>query len=524
MTTTTSLPALPSLEQLKNQAKDLVKQFRAQNPEALRRVQSHLPRAANIPLEALSATGLKLSEAQFVLAREYDFPSWPRLKRHVETSQPNQEAALEAFKAAVQTRNSTKLRTLLRTHPALVAQIDAPLFSFDSPAILSAAGHRDRKTVDVLLAYGANINIRSQWWAGGFGVLPHSDPEFAAYLVERGAVVDVWAAAGMNRLDRLEELIAADPALVNARGGDGQSPLHFAASLEVARFLLDHGAEIDLRDIDHGGTPAQTMVANRPEICRYLLTRGAALDIFMAVQLGDIELVRQALAADPASLHAQVGQGKFTSGASNGGHIYSYNLKNGCSPLFLAAELGRQEIYRLLLEQSAPAQRLMAACLAGDEPTVRTALADTPNLIRSLPPEQMRMIADAAWNHKTEAVRLMLEIGFDIEARGAEDSTALNRAAVRGFADLIELLLKHGASLEAKNAYGGRPLGACLWGAENFRDPDGDYVASVERLIAGGAPLSDIRYPITNKPVNAVLRRILAKRSKTDPAAAAKLL
>ncbi|MCW3094931.1 MAG: Ankyrin [Chthonomonadaceae bacterium] len=511
--TDTSLPALPSLEQLKNQAKDLVKQFKAQSPEALRRVHTHLPRAAALPLESLAATGLKLSEAQFVVAREYDFPSWPRLKRHVETSQPDHDAALEAFRQAVYTGDSGKLRTLLRSHPTLIEQIDAPLFSFDSPAILSAASRKNRKLVDVLLEYGADINARSQWWAGGFGVLPNDDSEFAAFLVERGAVVDVWAAAGMNRLDRLADLIDADPTLVNARGGDGQSPLHFAASIDIARFLLDHGAEIDLCDLDHGGTPAQTLVADRPEVSRYLLSRGAELDIFMAVQLGDIDLVQQALAADPDSLHARVNAGKFTVGGSDGGHIYLYKLKNVDSPLYLAAELGNQEIYRLLLALSSPTERLLAACLNTDEATIRAILAENPDIVRSLPPEQMRLIADAAWNHKTEAVRLMLEIGFDIEARGGDEATALNRAATRGFADLIELLLAHGASLEAKNAFGGKPLGACLWGAENFRDPNGDYVASVEHLIAAGASLEDIRYPITNKPVNAVLKRALERKT-----------
>jgi ankyrin repeat protein len=520
---TKTLPALPSLEQLKRQAKDLVKQFRAGDPEAGSRVHSHLPRAAGVPMAILLTSRLTLSEAQLVLAREYDFPSWPRLTRHIETSHPDESAAVEAFKRAVRDRDSSKLKTLLRTHPALKDQIDAPLFLFDSPAILRVADHRDRKMMDVLLKYGADINARSQWWAGGFGVLPQDDPEFAAYLIERGAIVDVWAAAGMNRMERLQELIREDPALVNARGGDGQSPLHFAGSIEVARFLLDHGAEIDLRDIDHGSTPAQYMAANRPEVCRYLLSRGAELDIFMAVQLRDIDLVRQVLGADPDSINARVGEGKLTSGVSHGGHIYLYTLRSGRSPLDLATELGHEEIRQVLLAHSSLAERLLSACLAADETTANEFLAQHPDIVRSLPPEQMRLIADAAWAHKTDSIRLMLKIGFDIEARGDHESTALNRAAVRGFADLIELLLARGASLEAKNEFGGGPLSACIWGAENFRDPDGDYVASVEMLIAGNAPVSDLRYPCDNKPVNAVLRHHLEKLSRTNIVAAIKL-
>ncbi len=520
---TTSLPSLPSLEHLKNQAKDLVKQFKAHSPEALHRVQSRLPRAANATAETLQVSGLTLSEAQFVLAREYEFPSWPRLKRHIETSQPDSEAALEAFKRAVREGDSGKLRTLLRNSAALRTQINAPLFSFDSPAVLNAASRNDRKTLDVLLEFGADINARSTWWAGGFGVLPHSDPEFAAYLVERGVGVDVWAAAGMNRLDRLEALIQDNPALVNARGGDGQSPLHFAASVEIARFLLDHGAEIDLRDLDHGSAPAQWMAADRPEVCRYLLSRGAELDIFMAVQLGDLSLIKQALAADPDSLRARVNKGRLTSGDSNGGHIYTYTLRTGISPLYLAVELGHAEIVRFLLERCSPTERLLAACLGADEATAQSLLAEHPGLLTSLLPEHKRLIADAAWAHKTDAVRLMLQLGFDIETHGDNDSTPLNRAAVRGYADLIELLLAHGASLEAQNEFGGKPLSACLWGAENFRDPNGDYVASVEKLLVANAPLSDLRYPCTHKPVNALLRRYLDKLSRTNIIAAIKL-
>ena len=40
----------------------------------------------------------------------------------------------------------------------------------------------------------------------------------------------------------LRALIKADPALVNAKGGDGKRPLHYARTIEIARFLLDRGA------------------------------------------------------------------------------------------------------------------------------------------------------------------------------------------------------------------------------------------------------------------------------------------
>ena len=520
---TTSLPSVPSLEQLKRQAKDLVKLFKANDPNSVQLVLSHLPRVQGLSGEAAVASGLTLSDAQLVIAREHGFQSWPKLKQHVEAAQPDAQAALESFKSAVYTGNTRKLRTLLRTVPGLRDHVNAPLFSFDSPAIRIAAERKDRNLTDLLLKYGADINGKSSWWAGGFGVLDNADPEFAEYLIGRGAEVDIWAAAGLNRINRLAELLDSNPALVNARGGDGQGPLHFAASVEAARMLLDRGAEIDMRDIDHESTPAQWMAVDRPDVCRYLISRGAAIDIFMAVQLGDLELVKRALEEDPESLNARVGQGKFVTRDSNGGHIYVYTLKNGASPLLLAADLDYSTVLQFLLERSSVVDRLIAACQSADETAARRIIDGQPDIVRTLPPDKMRAIADAAWKGKTEAVRLMLKLGFDIEALGDNRSTALNRAAVRGYADLIELLLANGASTEAANEFGGKPLGACIWGAVNFRDPKGDYLASVEKLLAAGSPLSSLNYPCENKPVNAVLKRYLEKMAKTNIIAAIKL-
>src|SRR5438552_13898189 len=123
--------------------------------------------------------------------------------------------------------------------------------------------------LDVLLGAGADINARSRWWAGGFGLLDYADPELAAYAMKRGAILDAHAAARLGMIDKLRELTTANPALVHARGGDGQTPLHFASTIEVAAYLLDHGADIDARDIDHESTPAQYMVRDRQPVLSY---------------------------------------------------------------------------------------------------------------------------------------------------------------------------------------------------------------------------------------------------------------
>src|SRR5205814_1339467 len=139
---------------------------------------------------------------------------------------------------------------------------------------------------------------KSDWWAGGFGVFDDAaDEETVDYLISRGAIVDVFAAAKHNRFDRLKELIEADPALVHAKGGDGKRPLHYAATREMIDYLLDRGAEVDARCVDHGSTAAQYAVKDAQWKTRYLLERGAQPEIFMAAALGDVDLLKKVLDA-----------------------------------------------------------------------------------------------------------------------------------------------------------------------------------------------------------------------------------
>src|SRR5918999_2858561 len=124
----------------------------------------------------------------------------------------------------------------LERHPELKSRLDdpAPGAPFGATALIAAVKRRNREMVDVLLRAGADINARSHWWAGSFGVLDEDhEPDFLAFLIARGATIDVHAAARFGMLDRLDELLSANPALVRARGGDGQTPLHFAKTVEV---------------------------------------------------------------------------------------------------------------------------------------------------------------------------------------------------------------------------------------------------------------------------------------------------
>lgn len=65
-------PVRPNLEQLKHQAKDLLKAIRSGEPSAIADLREHHPKQ-------IDSGQAKLADAQLVLARSYGLPSWPRL-------------------------------------------------------------------------------------------------------------------------------------------------------------------------------------------------------------------------------------------------------------------------------------------------------------------------------------------------------------------------------------------------------------------------------------------------------------
>jgi hypothetical protein len=79
-----SLPARPSLEQLKKLAKDLAKAHEEKQPDALALIGRFLPALTGKSALDIAAYPFALHDAQSVIARQYGFPSWNDLSAHVE--------------------------------------------------------------------------------------------------------------------------------------------------------------------------------------------------------------------------------------------------------------------------------------------------------------------------------------------------------------------------------------------------------------------------------------------------------
>jgi ankyrin repeat protein len=394
--------------------------------------------------------------------------------------------------AAVTSGDAGAVRAILERHPNLKATLDEPMpgGSFDQQALLIAAGRGSRDVVEALLDAGADINVRSRWWAGGFGVLDAADPALAPYLIERGAEVDANAAAKLGMLETLDRLLTARPALVHARGGDGQTPLHVASTVAIAQLLLDRGAAIDARDVDHESTAAQYRVREHPEVTRYLIARGCQTDILMAAAVGDLPLVRQHLDADPAGIRTSVSAAFFPKkNPHSGGTIYTWTLGADKTAHAVAREFGHQDVLAELMARSPATLQLAVAGRAGDESAVRALVASDSALVSKLSEKERVVLADAARDDDLRAVQVMLGAGWPVDVRGQHRATPLHWAAWNGYAAMIDELLRHRAPIEIKgDEYDATPLGWAIYGSlHGWRRETGDYAGVVESLLAAGA-------------------------------------
>jgi ankyrin repeat protein len=464
------LPEKPNLQYLKKQAKELLRTLRQG----------------------------KLADAQHALAAEYGFATWAKLKAYVEALG---QSPAEALKAAVCDSDAARVREVLDRHLELRAKIDDPLpgYGFGQHALFAAVQRSDRATIDVLLGAGANIRKRTEWWAGGFGLLDDCDPSMVAFLTERGAVVDAHAASRLGMMDRLRELVAADPGVVHARGGDGQTPLHFASTVEVAEFLLAHGADIDARDVDHNSTPAQYMLRvehrrhyprDRQEVARYLVSRGCSTDILMAAALGDAGLVRKHLDADPQSIRMNVSEEWFPKRQPHGGGtIYIWMLGAHRTAHSVARDFGHEEVFQLLMERTPEDLKLALACELGDEAVFHEFLSRHPDASKTLSEADQRKLPDAAQTNNTKAVQLMLEAGWPVNTPGDAGATALHWAGFHGNAEMARQILRFHPNLEQKSRdYEGTALSWAVYGSGNGWHRDtGDYAGTVRAMLEAGA-------------------------------------
>ena len=395
----------------------------------------------------------------------------------------------QAFITAVKNGDIDTVKNLLASDNALVVHIDAPWFSFDTPAIVFTAASGNRELIDVLLDAGADIDVKSRWWAGGVSALHHAagsmlsyNTELATHLIEQGATIDAHAAAGLDMYETLAKLIRENPDVVNELGCDGMSPLHFAATPRIAELLLSHGADINLRDRDHYGTPAQWTMRKLPEVCRYLLECGAEADIVLYCVIGDVERAEAELQKDPELLNLKINM-KSPKGyviptlkspdldsqqtdEVLDGHVYTYQVGPTMPLLEIALQSKQSAIVDLLIDSGYEISFRDWYVLVGQGPKrfdtlVKSFLAKGWD-INARQRHRRGMWTPLHWVAQrglTNGIACLLANGADPNIADDKGRMPIHIIAQKGVGkNQVQLLIEHGANIDAPDADGRTPL------------------------------------------------------------------
>ena len=385
---------------------------------------------------------------------------------------------------AVNNGDAARVKTLLAGNDELIEFIDEPWFAFDAPAIVFAAAAGNRELIQVLLDASASIDAKSSWWAGGTSALQHAtgsmlsyNRELAEYLIEQGATIDAHAAAGLDMYDRLVTLLRENPDVVNAPGCDGMSPLHFAATPRIAELLLTHGADINLRDLDHYGTAAQWTMRRRPEVCRYLLDQGAEADVVLYCAMGDVQRAKAEFQKNPKLLKLRINV-KSAKGyviptleaphvhEVPGGHVYAYQVGPTMPLLEIALQSKQPAIVDLLIDSGYEINLRDWYVLVGQGPKrfdtlVKGFLAKGWN-INASQKHQRGVWTPLHWVAQrglTNGVACLLANGADPNVTDDKGQTPLHFIAQKGVGkNQAALLIEHGGELNALDDSGQTPL------------------------------------------------------------------
>jgi ankyrin repeat protein len=141
------------------------------------------------------------------------------------------------------------------------------------------------------------------------------------------------------------------------------------------------------------------------------------------------------------------------------------------------------------MERTPPALKLATACDLGDRALVDATLSAHPGVLSTLTDDERRRLPIAARNDNTEAVRLMLAVGWPVDTRDRQGATALHWAGWHGNAEMARDILGYKPALELDDdEHHARPLGWTIHGSlHGWHCRTGDYGATLEALLEAGA-------------------------------------
>jgi len=183
--------------------------------------------------------------------------------------------------------------------------------------------------------------------------------------------------------------------------------------------------------------------------------------------------------------------------------------KNGTVPVAEAARQGRADVLELFENRGIVMalegdDAFLAACARANAPVARELARANPTLVARMQSGNPGMLADFAGAGNTDAVRLMLDLGFDpatarTTPHWVAGETALHVAAARGRQTVAELLIERGAPLEARRHRGWTPLRVSFLCLEQQSEwtPNEFTLPIAEALISAGANVESAGLTLT---------------------------
>lgn len=387
------LPLRANLEWLKKVCKERLVALRAQDP------------------------GAKLSGAQLAVAREYGFPSWRKLKAHVEQACAQLDALvpptlLRGAQAEVVAPDDPELARLLAAVDAGERQPVVELLT-RRPALAAARGPagqtplhvaaqcNDPQLAAVLVAFGAEV--RATYGQSGHSPLSWAVTcnamECARALVQLGSEADLFCAAGIGALEHVQACFDTAGALIPGATGTGSS-----------RFA-----------------PDGTRLPCPPPTAREQVSDA----LYIACRNAQAEVVHFLLGKEPD---------------------LSFRAYLGATPLHWAYFGGSRAVVEMLVQAGADqaardetlgcTPRSFGACVLanwGFEKLLRARLADDPGLV-SVVDGCTSPLHEAARHNHASVVRLLLDLGSDPAATNGEGQTPLDVATALGHTAVVEVL------------------------------------------------------------------------------------
>lgn len=377
----------PDIDQLRRQARELLEAYRAQSADAVLEVEA-------CHRTATPAT-FALHDAQFVLARSYGFESWPKLKAGVEG------VTTKRLHDAVKQGNLEAVRALLARRPEIVDLLPGGPSGSEIRALHIAVMARDVEMTRLLLESGADT--RDGIWPNRDGTGPRTIAEERGYDEIVALMTAHEEARGARRVNALDDgvrrlrdammtggeeaviaLLESEPELAVMCPPDGVTMLHRAAQyglLRVARWLLDHGADVNKPSQPDfwrwkGRTPLEFAVwefaadsdrSARGAMAALLIERGAELTPLAAAALGRLDdlascpreslqgkaVLQAAVRGDrPDVLRRLLERGLDPNERMQLGQLEDQTFSSG-GPLLEAVNTGRIDMARLLLAHGA---------------------------------------------------------------------------------------------------------------------------------------------------------------------------